>query len=838
MQQRISHMNEIPLRIAKITNGVVIPHQQEWLSEKLSRVVALSMILEANTVSWINQLKIKTHSKYPQLFPKDFRFEYSENGKHWRILFSENVFKESGSQQQWQFNLIKFKYIKVIAQCSQQLSAKEGYQLAVGKIVVAISGFKKVEASSEFDRLWLKENINDDRMDYGWSTKAYKEKKEDWLCFDLGYSYPIQELRFLSAQEIKNSESLFPRGFKVLSSNDKTNWNLIFAYQNFLSEASTWYVWEFILFYARYIKISISDPNINMAKEYQSKIAEIEVYAISDTNRFFPGATSGQASASTIRAGVVRLAMSGESTEGVVVQGSDRRLQAATKGSKGIVELATDGETKENVVVQGNDQRLSYGTTEKHGILRLSKHGESTAGRVLQSDDPRLQKADENVYGLVKLGRDGEADQMAVARANDCRLNYASSKKAGIVKFAKDQEKGLNLAISSDDSRLLDGTTERSGTTRFAHHDEESANKSVQADDPRLTQATTFKKGIIRLARDGESTENVAVQSNDQRLKPASPETTGIVRLAKNKEKTENLVVCANDERLSDPRLPLPHTHDYAKKEHSFDTHTGTIHLKKNQGKEYQGWASPPSGYAPIIGSNQGEGAGLVGESPKGEGVFGIGKRAGIVGMSVEQGAGVIGLSKNNVGGHFVSENDCSLIAGGTNRGVKGSPYAFLSRGLSAFEDTIFLNYASCLAIAFPKNQNESITRGDAVILKAKNGAVTKVGKYGDTRIIGIVTDKASLVMNIATKDNTDESELKDVPSSDHHLVAVSGIVRAKVTAFPTPIQRGDLLVSANESGYLQKLDPNKYIVGMICARSLENLDKGKDSLRVILICS
>ena len=63
--------------------------------------------------------------------------------------------------------------------------------------------------------------------------------------------------------------------------------------------------------------------------------------------------------ATTTTKGIVELATDRESAAGVVVQGNDTRLAAATASVAGIVELANDAEVAAGVVVQGNDSRLS-----------------------------------------------------------------------------------------------------------------------------------------------------------------------------------------------------------------------------------------------------------------------------------------------------------------------------------------------------------------------------------------------------------------------------------------------------------------------------------------------
>lgn len=61
-----------------------------------------------------------------------------------------------------------------------------------------------------------------------------------------------------------------------------------------------------------------------------------------------------------------------------------------TTTTKGVVELATDGQTDAGVVVQGNDSRLAAATESTRGTVELATSAETTAGLAVQASDPRL----------------------------------------------------------------------------------------------------------------------------------------------------------------------------------------------------------------------------------------------------------------------------------------------------------------------------------------------------------------------------------------------------------------------------------------------------------------
>src|SRR6185295_12109947 len=109
----------------------------------------------------------------------------------------------------------------------------------------------------------------------------------------------------------------------------------------------------------------------------------------------------------------------------------------------------------------------------------------------------------------------------------------------------------------------------------------------------------------------GEARDGLALQSSDSRIRPASESSPGIVELCKPGSATAGFAVQGNDPRLGDARTPLPHSHDYAPKEHDFSSHSGLIFIKAETGAPFTEIVSPPISHAPVVGQNHGGGAGV-----------------------------------------------------------------------------------------------------------------------------------------------------------------------------------------------------------------------------------
>ncbi len=842
-QVRISHPEELPIErweapgeTKRVGNQVA-----GWSGNFSDRPQLVSCIAGFDGIRAFNAITVGIDKDHPELFPETFRFEISNDGKVWEPVLRESGFRpHSRDKVSWTFSLITARYVKFIFLASHA-GNNGSYQAAFGSFSVNISGAVGIESSSELDRLWVKENLFDTRSDYGWSSSLRGKREEESIFIDLGSINRVGEIRLLSKDD---PECFFPEVFRFSYSEDNISWHHLLEENGFLAEPGTWYRWRFIPQNFRYIKIIIDEGARTREGRYISQIIEMELFAHADSLEESGSASSGPLHvpyASVLRSGIVRFAMDGESSEGVALQASDRRLRSSTTENPGIVELAGDGEDISGVVVQGNDRRLKYATEDLPGIVRLARDSEERANHVVQSNDTRLKLASESFAGIVELAEDGEVRSGVVVQGSDSRLKHATTARAGILKISSDGGSNPNEAVQGSDSRLKEATTESYGIVKFAIAGDASPLLAVQGNDPRLRNATTEYSGIVELARDGEAGAGVVVQGNDSRIKPASEDRPGIVSLNPPGSSMAGKAVQGNDPRLSDARPPVEHKHNYAPLLHEHSSHNGTLKIESEMGKGLGAISVVPVGHAPVSGVNTGEGSGISGKGRL-DGVMGSGGRTGVVGMSTENGSGVLGASRSGPGGRFISEKGYSLVVGGKDpdRDIRSSALGLLVNGKASFLDPIYLpereDGSAALACYFPVDSKDVAVTGDVLVASSEPGKLARSSDAFLTSVIGVVVENAGMILNSPAVENYEqEGYTGPMLPRGQQLVAISGVVRirAKVEG-DRVIEPGSLLVTSFEMG-VSTLAPENVPVGAVFARSLDVLREGEGMIRAVL---
>ncbi len=832
---RISHPAEVFIQNIsskgqyELTNGALF----HFIEESPTSSIAI-ITFQFKELSSFNCIQFDSMEKENEFMPNTFRFEISDDGKIWEPIIKEYEYSRVSKKQcKWNFSMINSAYLKMVIRLNRR--NKDGfYKTAFSNFKVMIAGIEKIISSSENDRFWVKENIIDERPDYGWSSKEKTSPGEEFLLVDLGSINRVEEIRILS----KNAEETnFPEAFYFYYSEDDLSWHQLHEEPQFMSEPGTWYKWKFFPTNVRFFKLLCVNNKSNSNKKYVSQIVELEIYADADIIALSKKRIIAETPpySSIMRPGLVRLAADGETKEGLAVQGNDRRLRDATTEFKGIVELATDGEDRELVVVQGNDKRLKHATENSYGLIRLAKRGEAKPGLVVQSDDDRLKSATIESVGIVELAEDGETRPGVVVQGNDKRLKKATTSEYGLVVMS---ELGADLpgrVLTSDDPRLKKATTEKEGIIRFASNGEESNMAAVQGSDKRLKKATTESYGIVELAQSGEDKEGVVVQGDDKRLKYASTDDAGIVMLAKNGLDTPNKAVSADDTRLFDAREAKPHTHNYAPIVHEFGSHSGLIHLKGSSSSEFKNISPPMQNHSVIYGRNDSKGGSGISGVGIDEGVIGYGEDSGIIGYSAgidEESAGVAGFSKKGFGAVFTSQKKYAIHANGIGvkkKDIVGSGKALLANGESDFFGSarfVDINGNDCIARYFKLVSNDIVAKGDLLIVTEKDSTVAKCRNAYSSRVVGVCVDSSSI-------------ELGDKKlGNEFVLVALFGVIYMHVDASEGPITPGELLVSGLAAGYAIKADINKLKPGMLVGKALGECRKDKGIIPVILTLS
>ncbi|GIX42541.1 MAG: hypothetical protein KatS3mg129_2274 [Leptospiraceae bacterium] len=194
---------------------------EEYISSKKEFPEIETIIFKSNDPIYFNQIKISEHPNLSHLAPDTFRFEISMDGKIWEPILKEAAFRfPKGKDHIWNFSLIQAKYVKFV--CYNHQARNGLYQIAIGKIQICVSGIVNIKVSSQLDRLWVKENLIDTRLDYGWSSALKKEDKEEFIEIDLGSVNRVNEIRMLSKNQ---KETYFPTSFQISYSDDNITWH-------------------------------------------------------------------------------------------------------------------------------------------------------------------------------------------------------------------------------------------------------------------------------------------------------------------------------------------------------------------------------------------------------------------------------------------------------------------------------------------------------------------------------------------------------------------------------------------------------------------------------------
>ena len=830
---KISHPLEVLIKSISATGQYDLEKGSflSYLEESPTPGVASITMNFKESVSF-NNISYDALEKELEFLPDTFRFDISEDGQVWESIIKEYDFSRSNKKScRWKFAMVKANYLKMVIKLNKK--DKNGlYKIGFSNFKLMISGIEKITASSENDRFWVKENIIDGRPDYGWSSKEKTSPSEEFILMDLGSVNRVDEFRLLSKN---TTETNFPELFYFHYSEDDLIWNQLHEEPQFISEPGTWYKWKFFPTNMRFVKIVIVNNRPNSQKKYVTQIIEVEVFAAPDylaiSRRKIINETPPYSS--IMRSGLVRLAADGETNMGVAVQGNDKRLKDATVEFKGIVELASDGEEREGVVVQGNDKRLKNATETTYGLVRLGKNAENRAGVVVQGNDDRLKTATTEYPGIVELAEDGETRPGVAVQGNDRRLKIATTKEYGLVILGELGAEEPGKVATSDDPRFKPATTEKQGILRFASNGEESPLAAVQGNDKRLKKATTETPGIVELAQSGETKEGVVVQGNDRRLKNATTDDPGILTFARHEINAPMKAVQSDDPRLYDSREAKPHTHDYAEKVHSYDSHSGLIRLTGSSSSEIKNMTIPTINHSVIYGKNDAKGGSGVSGVGIDEGLSGYGEDYGVLGISNgidEESAGIAGFSKKGYGGIFVSSKKYAVYASGNSlsrREAPASGKAILARGESDFYGPVRVvdeKGNDCIARYFRVGGNDVIQKGDLLIIAEKDQSVVRSKSPYSTKVIGVCIESAGL-------------ELGDRKvGTDHVLVALYGLARINVDGNEGgAIQPGDLLVSALMTGYAAKADMNKIKPGTLIGKALGECKKEKANIPVIL---
>lgn len=825
-----------------------------WETEHLNQNHYSFLRLDLGEEKFFNAITLGFDHNDPNSTPKSFRIEISYDNQVWTSLIREEDFEaDTKGYHVWHTPLISTRYIKVLI--TEHHNHDGEYFSHLPSINIGINGTETIKASSELDRLWTKENLIDGRADYGWSTQLNPNNELQTIEIDLGAINHVNKVKLRSKDAVNH---YFPKSFYFEYSKDGQIWYTIHDERGYEALRGTWYNWTFMPTNMRFFRLAITEGSQNEDGSYLSQIIEMELHGVGvsfDHSHPHEGITPY---ATTLHAGLIRLAKDGETSKSVALQASDSRIKEATIHRKGIVRLADDGEEAAHAVIQGNDKRLRDATESYKGIVQLAKDGESRPNLAVQSHDKRLQIATEKQSGVLKLCPAGEESGKHAVQGNDPRLRKATVSYPGIVRLAQDGEASANSVVQGNDHRLKRATVEQIGIVQYAKDGEDTAETAVQGNDKRLREATETYRGIVKLAKNGEESPQVVVQGNDKRLQKSTQQNHGIIRLAQHEEKAASLAVQADDPRLYDAREAKEHSHDYAPREHSFDDHNGLIWLEGDKSAAIQDTSPPQKGEA-VIGASHKKSdaeatsdkaaialAGVAAQSNKASfqsiGVLGHSSHTGVRGQALGSvsetetlGAGVAGHGRDCPGGRFQSRHNYALIAGAPYL-EDGSPAS--GKGLYVTGETQIAGplklkqnngapLSGSMAYFFQADHHAPLQAGDIVrIHPQKSNTVIKTENPYDPAAVGVVTDESLL----SFAPSATKKEVSRV------YVALYGVAKIKVDPSFGDINPGDMLTSSKTAGHAMRAQIEQFNqLSAVIGKALESA-KGKTTTINVLL--
>jgi hypothetical protein len=261
-----------------------------------------------------------------------------------------------------------------------------------------------------------------------------------------------------------------------------------------------------------------------------------------------------------------------------------------------------------------------------------------------------------------------------------------------------------------------------------------------------------------------------------------------------------------------------------------------------NSGRGVEGWSTSSEGVFgtstsgnAIFGQAQGAGSGVVGESKKFVGVYGVShdsNNAGVMGVNDHGGWGVTGRSATNTG---VSGESVSGIG---VHGKGGSLAGFFEGNVKVVGDLnlqgnihiaplgdIFLDGADC-AEQFDVADSGTVTPGTVLVIGSEGSLEESTRPY-DRRVAGIVSGagkfRPGIILDGKSRDDS------------RRAIALVGKVYCKVDATSAPIEVGDLLTTSPTPGHAMKAQDPSQAFGALLGKALAALPDGQGLIPVLV---
>lgn len=125
--------------------------------------------------------------------------------------------------------------------------------------------------------------------------------------------------------------------------------------------------------------------------------------------------------------------------------------------------------------------------------------------------------------------------------------------------------------------------------------------------------------------------------------------------------------------------------------------------------------------------------------------------------------------------------------------------------------------------VAFANFTEDSYDTNLLVVIDGERSGISLSSISHDPRVVGVTTDLTNAELVCAEFGN----------DGSLPMIAIAGKVQLQVCG---PISRGDCVVTSDQQGIGQKLDPNKWVPGCIVGKSMDPIDDDSTQLITVVL--
>ena len=337
------------------------------------------VIADLGDIYHIYEMSLKSTQKTPDLFPKNFIVESSNDKKTWKTVIREGNFLVAPlSWYRWSNLSYNARYIKIK--------------------IIGTENYKQYEIL-EFDLFALPENevttTSKFRNNQTQNIHEGNEVTSGLVCFSEHNG--VHPLRALQSNDprLREGTNIYPGIIRMAKDQESTPNATLGSSDSRITPATE--EKEGIMRFAkdqetiRGMALQANDSRLRISTAKYPGIVQLANNKETIPGHAVQSNDDRLRNASTTWSGIIQLAKHGESHEDKVILSDDPRLLEATEEVKGRVRFAKDKGREPMTAVQGNDSRLFSATEKKIGLIRFAKPGQKEALLAIQANDPRLE---------------------------------------------------------------------------------------------------------------------------------------------------------------------------------------------------------------------------------------------------------------------------------------------------------------------------------------------------------------------------------------------------------------------------------------------------------------